>query len=91
MAEISPHRPDMRCICILHTALHMDLSIDTGSRSSYLMSASKIREGLGATERRITVFTAVRGPVGGLPRARDKMGEQNVVRPRLEFRLVGKL
>ena len=55
------------------------------------MSASKIREGLGATERRITVFTAVRGPVGGLPRARDKMGEQNVVRPRLEFRLVGKL
>ena len=54
------------------------------------MSASKIREGLGATERRITVFADVRGPVGGLPRARDKTGGQNVVRPHLEFRLVSK-
>jgi len=55
------------------------------------MSASKFREGLGATERRITVLAAVRGPVGGLPRARDKTGGHNVVRPRLAFRLVGKL
>jgi len=31
------------------------------------------------------------GPVGGLPRARDETGRQNVVRPRLSFLLVGQL
>ena len=31
------------------------------------------------------------GPAGGLPRARDETGRQNVVRPRLSLLLVGQL
>jgi len=31
------------------------------------------------------------GPAGGLPRARDETGRQDVVRPRLSFLLVGQL
>ena len=35
---------------MLYTTLRLDLSLDTGSCSSYSMSVSKIREGSGGTE-----------------------------------------
>ena len=46
---------------MLYTALRLDLGVDTGSCSSYSMSVSKIREGSGGTERKMSLSAAATG------------------------------
>ena len=59
---------------MLCTALRLDLDVDTGSCSTYSMSVSKIREGLGGMKRTMGLpavaagsgFSFFAGSTGGL-------------------------